>query len=101
MTAIQTKGSGKAEYKQLSYARVSKSKNIVVSKCSKGGFTIAQQLVVADDQNEVSVFLKGAYHIKDLDALIAVRDALDEAIGKSIEDEESESEEDGVNWDKD
>lgn len=100
MTAIQTKGSGKAEYKQLACARVSRSKNIVVSACSKGGFTIAQQLVVTDDQNEVSVFLKGAYHIKDLDALIAVRDALDEAIGSTIEDAEADDETASINWDE-
>ncbi len=99
MTAIRTNKTGKAEYEQLSSARVTKSKNIVVSKCSKGGFTIAQQLVVSDDQNEVSVFLKGAYHIRDIDALIAVRDAIDEAIGKVMESEEG-SVEDDVDWDE-
>lgn len=99
MTAIRTNKIGKAEYEQLSSARVTKSKNIVVSKCSKGGFTIAQQLVVSDDQNEVSVFLKGAYHIRDIDALIAVRDAIDEAISKSIESDEG-SIEDDVDWDE-
>lgn len=99
MTAIRTNKTGKAEYEQLSSARVTKSKNIVVSKCSKGGFTIAQQLVVSDDQNEVSVFLKGAYHIRDIDALIAVRNAIDEAIGKVIESEEG-SVEDDVDWDE-
>ena len=100
MTAIQTKGSGKAEYRQLSKARVTKNRNIVISECSKGGFTIAQQLVVSDDQNEVSVFMKGAMHIHDFDALIAVRDALDEAIGAVIEDEEGESIENNVDWDE-
>lgn len=99
MTAIQTNKNGRVEYEKLSYAKVSKSKNIVVSKCSRGGFTIAQQLVVSDDQNEVFVFLKGAYHIKDLDALIAVRDAIDEAIQK-VEDEGIEEEDDGVDWDE-
>lgn len=99
MTAIRTNKTGKAEYEQLSSARVTKSKNIVVSKCSKGGFTIAQQLVVSDDQNEVSVFMKGAYHIRDIDALIAVRDAIDEAIGKVMESEDG-SIEDDVDWDE-
>lgn len=99
MTAILTNKSGKAEYEQLSSARVTKSKNIVVSKCSKGGFTIAQQLVVNDDQNEVSVFLKGAYHIRDVDALISLRDAIDEAIEKSVESND-ENVEDGYDWDE-
>ena len=99
MTAILTNKSGKAEYERLSSARVTKSKNIVVSKCSKGGFTIAQQLVVNDDQNEVSVFLKGAYHIRDVDALISLRDAIDEAIEKSIESND-ENVEDDYDWDE-
>lgn len=99
MTAILTNKSGKAEYEQLSSARVTKSKNIVVSKCSKGGFTIAQQLVVNDDQNEVSVFLKGAYHIRDIDALISLRDAIDEAIEKSVESND-ENVEDVYDWDE-
>lgn len=99
MTAILTSKSGKAEYEQLSSARVTKSKNIVVSKCSKGGFTIAQQLVVNDDQNEVSVFLKGAYHIRDVDALILLRDAIDEAIEKSVESND-ENVEDDYDWDE-
>ena len=99
MTAILTNKSGKAEYEQLSSARVTKSKNIVVSKCSKGGFTIAQQLVVNDDQNEVSVFLKGAYHIRDVDALISLRDAINEAIEKSVESND-ENVEDDYDWDE-
>lgn len=99
MTAILTNKSGKAEYEQLSSARVTKSKNIVVSKCSKGGFTIAQQLVVNDDQNEVSVFLKGAYHIRDVDALVSLRDAIDEAIEKSVESND-ENVEDDYDWDE-
>ena len=99
MTAILTNKSGKAEYEQLSSARVTKSKNIVVSKCSKGGFTIAQQLVVNDDQNEVSVFLKGAYHVRDVDALISLRDAIDEAIEKSVESND-ENVEDDYDWDE-
>lgn len=101
MTAIQTKGSGKAEYKQLSKATVTKNRNIVISECSKGGFTIAQQLVVSDDQNEVSVFMKGAMHINDFTALVALRDALDKAIGVVVEEEEEGNcPEDDVNWDE-
>ena len=100
MTAIQIKGAGRAEYHRLSSAKISKSKNIVVSKCSKGGFTIAQQLVVSDDQSEVSVFLKGAYHVRDVEALEAVRDALDEAIAKAHELDDAVNGEDAVNWDE-
>lgn len=98
MVAVRTVKPGRAEYTQLATVRVSKSKNIVISKCSKGGFTIAQQLVVADDSNEVSVFLKGAYHIRDLKALEGVRDAISEAI-EAARDMGIDEPGDGVAWD--
>ena len=100
MTAIQTKGSGKAEYKQLSKAKISKNRNLVISECSKGGFTIAQQVVVSDDVSEVSLFMKGAYHVADFDSLVAVRDAFDEAIGAVMRDSEGDDGEDDIDWDK-
>ncbi len=99
MTAIRTRGAGKAEYKQLASAKITKNRNLVVSECSKGGYTIAQQVMVSDEVSSVSMFMKGAYHIADLDALIAVRDALDVAIGKAIEEDEAETEEGKIDWD--
>lgn len=100
MTAVQTKGFGKVEYKQLAKAKISKNRNLVISECSKGGFTIAQQVVVSDDVAEVSLFMKGAYHIASLDELIAVRDAMDEAIASVVKAEEENEVNDGINWDE-
>ena len=34
----------KIEYNEISRAKVTDSRNIVISNCNKGGFTIAQQL---------------------------------------------------------
>lgn len=88
----------KPEYYELSKGKISKNKNIVVSVCSKGGFTIAQQLEVSDQNATVAVFLKGALHVNDLSGLENMRDAFTEAIekvrgGSTVGD-------DGIDWDE-
>lgn len=71
----------KIEYNEISRAKVTDSRNIVISACSKGGFTIAQQLEAKENDNKVtSVFLKGAFHVDDLHGLYNLRDAVNLAI---------------------
>jgi len=41
-------------YRELSKAEVSESRNIVISDCSKGGYTIAQQLVAREENDKVA-----------------------------------------------
>lgn len=84
----------KIEYKELSRAKVTDSRNIVVSSCSKGGFTIAQQLEAKENDKTTAVFLKGAFHVDDLHGLYNVRDALNLAIA-TVE----ESSEEDTDWD--
>ena len=68
-------------YSEISRAKVSDTRNIIISDCSKGGFTIAQQLIVAeDDKPSITVFMKGAFHIDDVQGLYELRDALNLAI---------------------
>ncbi len=88
----------KIEYDELSRCRISNAKSVVISKCSKGGFTIAQQVDVPDDGALSTVFLKGAIHVKGRSEMLAIADA----IAKSVEiyDAEHETdEEDGIDWD--
>lgn len=68
----------KVQYDEISKAKIAENRNLVISSCSKGGYTLAQQLKVSDTEtsSSVSVFLKGAIHIKDKEALINVRDAI-------------------------
>lgn len=68
------------EYNELSRAKVTDSRNIVISNCSKGGFTIAQQLEAKENDKTTSVFLKGAFHVDDLHGLYNLRDAVNLAI---------------------
>lgn len=70
----------KIEYNELSRAKVTDSRNIIISKCSKGGFTVAQQLEAQENDRITSVFMKGAFHIEDLHGLYNLRDAINLAI---------------------
>lgn len=84
-------------YRELSKAEVSESRNIVISDCSKGGFTIAQQLVAREEGDKVTtVFMKGAFHVDNIHGLYNLRDAINLAIQLSEEQTEAPEEED---WD--
>lgn len=84
----------KIEYRELSRAKVTDSRNIVVSSCSKGGFTIAQQLEAKENDKTTSVFMKGAFHVEDIHGLYNLRDAINLAIKISEENMLDET-----NWD--
>lgn len=75
----------KIEYRELSRAKVTDSRNIVVSSCSKGGFTIAQQLEAKENDKTTLVFMKGAFHVEDIHGLYNLRDAVNLAIKISEE----------------
>lgn len=85
----------KVEYHELSRAKVTDSRNIVISNCSKGGFTIAQQLEAKENDKTTSVFMKGAFHVEDIHGLYNFRDAINLAI--KISEENSE---DSDAWDE-
>lgn len=76
----------KAHYTELSNAEITENRNIVISECSKGGFTVAQQLKA----DGTKVFMKGALHIDNLDGLYNLRNALNIAIDKVAEKEDKE-----------
>lgn len=88
----------KIEYHELSRANVTDSRNIVISSCSKGGFTIAQQLEAKENDKTTSVFMKGAFHVEDIHGLYNLRDAVNLAI--KISEEESDENEDIESWDE-
>lgn len=71
---------GKIKYEELARAKVKDNRSLVLSSCSKGGYTIAQQLEVKEGNHNMSVFLKGAFHIDDVSGLYNLRDALNVAI---------------------
>lgn len=85
----------KIEYHELSRAKITDSRNIVISNCSKGGFTIAQQLEAKENDKTTSVFMKGAFHVEDIHGLYNLRDAVNLAIKISEENSEDSDE-----WDE-
>ena len=85
----------KIEYHEISRAKVTDSRNIVISSCSKGGFTIAQQLEAKENDKTTLVFMKGAFHIEDIQGLYNLRDAVNLAIKVSEENSEDSNE-----WDE-
>lgn len=85
----------KIEYNEISKAKVSDSRNIVISSCSKGGFTIAQQLEANENGKITTVFMKGAFHVDDVKGLYELRDAINLAIKI---DEEAKNDE--CDWDE-
>ena len=80
----------KVEYNELSRAKITDSRNIVISACSKGGFTVAQQLEAKEGDKITSVFMKGAFHIEDIHGLYNLRDAINLAIAISEENRDEE-----------
>lgn len=69
-------------YEELARAKVQPNRSLVISECSKNGFTIAQQLEIKEGNHTMNVFLKGALHIDDIHGLYNLRDALNVAIQK-------------------
>lgn len=83
----------KTYYNELASAEITDSRNIVISECSKGGFTIAQQLKVEGTR----VFMKGAFHINDLEGLYNLRNAINLVISQTEKDFETSDDD----WDDD
>ena len=82
-------------YSEISKAKISDTRNAVISDCSKGGYTIAQQLIVEENDKSTTVFMKGAFHVEDTQGLYNLRDSLNLAIAKA----ESENEDSNM-WDE-
>jgi hypothetical protein len=64
------------EYKPIAKAQVKSNRSIVISECSKGGFTIAQQLDMVENGKVIPVYLKGAFHVDNVEGLTEIRDAI-------------------------
>lgn len=87
----------KISYTEISSASVTEKRKIVISTCSKGGFTVAQRMDTEEENNKTtSLYLKGAFHINDITGLYNLRDAINLAINK-VESGELDSDED---WDE-
>ena len=91
----KSRDNARPTYREVSRAQISKSKAFVLSECSKGGYTLAQQMSVIDETTgrPVTVFLKGAIHISNINTLEKISNMFQQALQRWREDREA------IDWD--
>ena len=67
---------GKVTYEELCSVQISDARHLVISKCSKGGFTIGQKMIIDDGGKQIEMFLKGAIHVNDKESLSEISDCI-------------------------
>lgn len=67
-------------YNEIAKAKISEGRNIVISECSNGGYTVAQQVEAENDGKKMKIFLKGAFHVDNIDGFYEMRNAINHAI---------------------
>lgn len=72
----------KSNFVELANATLSKNRQAVISRLDDDSYTIGQKLEVVDGEKTMSIFLKGALHAEDLNALQNLRDALNVVLSK-------------------
>lgn len=78
---------GKLSFKELSNKKYKEQRNIVISEAfdtdnSLKGYSIAEQLVAQEGENQIAIFLKGGLGIVDKQGLLQLKEAVDEACAK-------------------
>lgn len=76
-----------SKFKELSRGRIQENRMAIVSQnLVEGGFTIAQQVTLQEGDNKnINIFMKGALHVGDIEGLMNLRDAINEALDKQID----------------
>ena len=72
-------------YDELSKAKITDKRTVVISAHNNGGYTMAQKVLVEDEGRENEVFMKGSLIMPDIKSMKTLRDALNIAITKAIE----------------
>lgn len=72
----------KGNFVEIANATLSEKRQAVVSRLDDGSYTIGQKLEVRDGEKVMHIFLKGALHAEDLNAVQNLRDALNVVLEK-------------------
>jgi len=83
-------------YSEIARCPISQTRDAVVSACSNGTYTLAQQAKFEENGVEMSVFLKGAIHIDTVDNLKKLSVLLDDVV-RMIEERKAMEEDEA--WD--
>jgi hypothetical protein len=70
----------KVTYKEIASGSIGENKSLVISECSRGGFTLGQKLTVNDGGKNIDIFLKGAIHIDSIESLENICRAFEKAL---------------------
>lgn len=68
------------KYKELDTIKISEKRNLVISECSAGGYTLAQQMVAEDGDFKVKVFLKNAIHVENKENLSKIKESIEKIL---------------------
>jgi hypothetical protein len=72
----------RSTFTELANATLSNKRQAVISRLDDNSYTIGQRVEINDNGNVMNVFLKGALHAENLDALQNLRDALNVVLDK-------------------
>lgn len=72
----------KSNFVEIANAPISSKRQAVISRLDDGSYTIGQKLEVKDGEKTMNIFLKGALHAEDINALQNLRDALNVVLEK-------------------
>ena len=72
----------KSQFVELANATISNKRQAVISRLDDGSYTIGQRLEVKEGEKVMNIFLKGALHAENLDALQNLRDAINVVLSK-------------------
>lgn len=73
---------GSLNYIEIAKANITENRNVIISTFENRGYTIAQQMQVKEGDKITSMFMKGAFHVDDINGLYNIRDAINVAIEK-------------------
>lgn len=72
----------RVDYRQISTAKIQNKRDLVISECSKGGYTLAQRVCVEEGKKTTYMYLKNAIHVDDLEGLRNIRDSINVVLGE-------------------
>ena len=87
----------KVSYEEVARVKMSDTRDVILSKCSKGGCTIAQKIMIDGDEKPVSIFLKGAIKVNDIESLTNIKEMIEMSIEKLEKDDDGKK----IEWDDD
>ena len=74
------KNNSKPRFTEMATAKISDTRNLVISETQTGTFVMAQQLEVQEGKKKHNIFMQGAIEITSLNGLYELRDAINVCI---------------------